>query len=103
MSANVSLQVPASTSNLGAGFDCIGVALDLWLRLDAALYGGATGFAVTRAGTLAGLSLPANEDRLVLGFRAACEAAGCHVLYKPLKPLALKSLLARLVVVRVAV
>ena len=26
------IQVPASTSNLGAGFDCIGVAVDLWLQ-----------------------------------------------------------------------
>src|SRR5262249_3585803 len=24
--------VPASTSNLGAGFDCLGMALDLWLE-----------------------------------------------------------------------
>jgi CheY-like chemotaxis protein len=29
--------------------------------------------------------------------RAAVAAAGCHLLYKPLKPLALKSLMARLV------
>ncbi len=30
------VRVPASTSNLGAGFDCLGLALDLWLeaRLD---------------------------------------------------------------------
>src|SRR5262249_43673278 len=26
------VRVPASTSNLGAGFDCIGMALDLWLE-----------------------------------------------------------------------
>ncbi len=34
------------------------------------------------------------------GTRAAIEAAGCHLLYKPLKPLALKSLMARLAVAR---
>ncbi len=28
----LSVLVPASTSNLGAGFDCLGVALDLWLE-----------------------------------------------------------------------
>jgi len=27
----VLVRVPASTSNLGAGFDCVGLALDLWL------------------------------------------------------------------------
>lgn len=26
------IRVPASTSNLGAGFDCVGLALDLWLE-----------------------------------------------------------------------
>ena len=28
----ISVRVPASTSNLGAGFDCLGLALDLWLE-----------------------------------------------------------------------
>lgn len=28
----LSVMVPASTSNLGAGFDCLGLALDLWLE-----------------------------------------------------------------------
>lgn len=27
----IGVRVPASTSNLGAGFDCLGLALDLWL------------------------------------------------------------------------
>ena len=32
----IGVRVPASTSNLGAGFDCLGLALDMWLevRLD---------------------------------------------------------------------
>lgn len=79
MTTRVSIQVPASTSNLGAGFDCIGVALDVWLRLDAALDPLADGFDVARAGTLAALTLPPEEDRLVAGFRAACAAAGTAV------------------------
>ena len=37
MSRTVSIQVPASTSNLGAGFDCVGVALSVWLRADVSL------------------------------------------------------------------
>ena len=28
----ITVRVPASTSNLGAGFDCLGLALDLWLE-----------------------------------------------------------------------
>ena len=28
----LTVRVPASTSNLGAGFDCLGLALDLWLE-----------------------------------------------------------------------
>ncbi len=28
----ITVRVPASTSNLGAGFDCLGMALDLWLE-----------------------------------------------------------------------
>lgn len=32
---NVGLRVPASTSNLGAGFDCFGLALQLYLKVSA--------------------------------------------------------------------
>jgi len=45
------VRVPASTSNLGAGFDCVGLALDLWLQ--ARLVQGAG--PPTYGGTLAGL------------------------------------------------
>jgi len=29
----IGVRVPASTSNLGAGFDCLGLALDLWMEV----------------------------------------------------------------------
>ena len=29
----ISVQVPASTTNLGPGFDCLGIALQLWNRI----------------------------------------------------------------------
>lgn len=45
------VRVPASTSNLGAGFDCVGLALDLWL--EARLEEGAG--PPSYGGTLAGL------------------------------------------------
>jgi homoserine kinase len=35
-----SVRVPASSANLGPGFDCIGLALDLWLRVDVEMDGG---------------------------------------------------------------
>ncbi|HEX9728415.1 MAG TPA: homoserine kinase [Gemmatimonadales bacterium] len=31
---NLAVRVPGSTSNLGAGFDCLGLALDLWLEAE---------------------------------------------------------------------
>lgn len=39
--ARAAVRVPASTSNLGAGFDCVGVALDWWLTASAT-FGDAT-------------------------------------------------------------
>lgn len=75
MSRTASVGVPASTSNLGAGFDCVGVAVDRWLDVTATLDGGAPGFTIARGGTLSSLTIPAADDRLVAGFRAACVAA----------------------------
>ncbi|MBI2072520.1 MAG: homoserine kinase [Gemmatimonadetes bacterium] len=49
---SLAVRVPASTSNLGAGFDCVGLALDLWL--EARLFEGDG--PATYAGTLADLS-----------------------------------------------
>ena len=72
MSRTVTVGVPASTSNLGAGFDCIGVAVERWINVTATLASGTRGFTIARHGTLASLTLDANDDRLVAGFRAAC-------------------------------
>ena len=47
----LSVRVPASTSNLGAGFDCLGLALDLWLEARLVEETGGS----TYRGTLAGL------------------------------------------------
>jgi homoserine kinase len=73
-----SVRVPASTSNLGAGFDCVGLALDRWLRASAAVgVHDRVDPLVERAGTLATLDgLPPADDLLVRGFAAACGAAG---------------------------
>ena len=73
----VHVRVPCSTSNLGAGFDCVGVALDRWLDVEAALDGTARATpTIVRAGTLAALGdAPAEDDLLWRGVQLACGAA----------------------------
>ncbi len=78
MRASVTVRVPGSTSNLGAGFDCVGVAVGRWLRVTARLGSGGAGdrVALERRGTLAALELPPERDLLCRGFAAARRAAG---------------------------
>ncbi len=73
MSATAAVRVPGSTSNLGPGFDCIGVAIDRWLTVSARLEGARID--VRREGTLAGIDIPPEHDRLIAGFNAACDAS----------------------------
>jgi len=68
------VRVPASSSNLGAGFDCIGVAVDRWLVATAAPAPGNT-ISIRRRGRLTAVSVPLDDDLLARGFRAACAAA----------------------------
>jgi homoserine kinase len=69
------VRVPASSSNLGSGFDCIGVAIDRWLTASATLVD-EVGISIQRRGRLAMVTVPAKQDLLVRGFRAACSARG---------------------------
>ena len=64
-------RVPASTSNLGAGFDCLGLALEL--HLDALYEPGPGRLRIERKGTLARLT---GEDILVRSFRSALDRRG---------------------------
>jgi homoserine kinase len=70
MRATVS--VPASTSNLGSGFDCVGMAVDRWLTASVKVGDEMVGVRMSRAGTLAGLRLNAKDDLVYEGFAAAC-------------------------------
>ncbi|MHB1168145.1 MAG: homoserine kinase [Longimicrobiales bacterium] len=78
------VRVPASCANVGAGYDCVGFALDRWLTATVTVRDpdrGADNAALScvrvhRAGSLASLTLPPTEDVVVQGFAAACEAAG---------------------------
>lgn len=75
MSDVAAVRIPASTSNLGAGFDCIGMAVPRWLEASARLRPDAsTGALVRRSGTLAALEETDADDLLVQGFVAACAA-----------------------------
>jgi len=76
MSGSVAVRVPASTSNLGAGFDCAGAAVDLWLTATVALDDRLTTSVIEHEGTLASVRVSPDENRLLVGFRAACAARG---------------------------
>ncbi|HYT63162.1 MAG TPA: homoserine kinase [Gemmatimonadales bacterium] len=73
MSARV--RVPASSSNLGSGFDCVGVAVDRWLVATVIPEPGNL-ISIENRGSLAAVSVPVSGDLLARGFRAACDAAG---------------------------
>ncbi len=65
------VRVPASTSNLGAGFDCLGLAHDIWLEASLIPGSGPPEY----SGTLADL---AAEVDLVHVHRSACGATNGH-------------------------
>src|SRR5438876_3532318 len=81
MRASVTVRVAGSTSNLGAGFDCIGVAVGRWLRVTARAAPDAAGrtIAIERGGTLQNLDTAPEADLLYRGFVAACRRTGQEV------------------------
>ncbi len=71
---SVEVRVPASTSNLGAGFDCFGLALKLYLTVRATEMPGARGLCRVRSrGEESGAKLPRTAENLV--YRAMSFAA----------------------------
>src|SRR2546430_2150112 len=77
MRASVTVRVAGSTSNLGAGFDCVGVAVGRWLRVTARVAPAAAGRLLTieRGGTLGNLETAPEADLLYRAFVAACRRA----------------------------
>lgn len=69
------VRVPASSSNLGAGFDCVGVAIDRWLAASVTLER-AGGFSICRRGKLKAVKVRPDQDLFTRGFRAGCAAGG---------------------------
>ncbi|MGD8276786.1 MAG: homoserine kinase [Gemmatimonadota bacterium] len=69
-----SVRVPCSTSNLGAGFDCIGLALARHLHV--AYEPGAAPVRIERAGTLAFQTHDAGDDAIVRALATGLAARG---------------------------
>ena len=68
----MTIKVPATTANLGPGFDCLGMALDIWNSIDVQV--GPPGFEITGEGEK---TLPRGPDNLVArSLRASFEEAG---------------------------
>jgi homoserine kinase len=68
------VRVPCSTSNLGAGFDCVGLAFERYL--DACYIPDDGPLRVERGGTLRGLHVVDSDDVLVRAFRAELSRRG---------------------------
>jgi len=76
MSASATVRVPGSTANLGSGFDCVGIAVDRWIRVAARRDAPQGRLRLERSGALASLTGPPEDDLLYRGFERACRAAG---------------------------
>lgn len=79
MSPVARVRVPCSTSNVGGGFDCIGIALDRWLQAEAWLRPGGAAPIIERAGALMALEaspVGVGDDLILRGFALACESVG---------------------------
>ena len=76
MTAGVTVRVPGSTANLGSGFDCVGMAVERYLRVSARYpeEQSATAIAIERRGTLSGLAVRPEDDLVYRGFAAACRS-----------------------------
>ncbi|CAI5702893.1 hypothetical protein KXD40_004135 [Peronospora effusa] len=77
---SVVVRVPATTANMGPGFDTIGMALDIWTEISAEIVDGdasnVSRVMLTSEGEGA-KELPTDETNLVIvGIKAAFEAAG---------------------------
>ena len=87
MTTKVKVRVPATTANMGPGFDCLGMALDIWNTVVVEINGVETADAASDADIVAvsgeGMgSLPTGSDNLVYkSFRRVFDGIG-----KPVPP-----------------
>ena len=76
---SVMVRVPASLANCGPGYDCVGLAVDLWMEVTVSR---SDEFAITTKGDGSNEMPKDNSNLLVTGVKAAYETAG-----KPMPPL----------------
>lgn len=70
---SVTVRVPATSANVGPGYDCIGLAVDLWSEVTVEL---SDKFQITAEGDGADQVPKDEKNYLVLGVKAAYETAG---------------------------
>ena len=88
---SIDVRVPASTANLGAGFDCLGLALEMYLDVRASVISKPGGRAVARTRGVTGSSaLPSTPDENLI-FRAMRHAAEREGLRLPAVRLAVQN------------
>src|SRR5256884_9006060 len=75
MRASVTVRVAGSTSNLGAGFDCVWAAVGRWLQVTAQATRGGKPVVIDRGGTRRALHTAPAADLPYRGFCAACRRA----------------------------
>ena len=68
------VRVPGSTSNLGPGFDCLGMAIDRYLTVE--WMPDSRPLHIERSGTLAGLDVSVGDDPFVAALREAGPVGG---------------------------
>jgi homoserine kinase len=71
----LTVDVPASTANLGAGYDCLGMALDVCNRVSVEAIEGDGGIELAVTGEGEGELPPVRSNRFVAGLEAALEAS----------------------------
>jgi len=69
------IDVPASTANLGAGYDCLGLALDVCNRVAVEAVDGDGGLSIEVTGEGEGELPPVRSNRFVVGLEHALEAS----------------------------
>src|ERR1700730_12576568 len=86
----VEVRLPASTSNLGAGFDCFGLALQLYLTIRATIIPSSPlSCRVQTRGSKENADLPRTDDNLI--YRAMAYAASREDLLLPPVHLAVRN------------
>jgi homoserine kinase len=71
----LTVEVPASSANLGAGYDCLGLALELINRVSVEAVEGDGSIELRVTGEGAGELPPSRDNRFVAGLEGALEAA----------------------------